>query len=333
MVLSNITIPYVAGVNPEFDALFNDVLSGAGDFVASTSPSLRWGECYAIATSLYQTLINIRSYAAQIDPAQADIFLYRWQNIYQNAPNQTIEGLQTFIQALELQVGTPATLQNVQNVLDNILDGYFIGFEWIPLNNATWSTFAPPSTGNQVNSILSNIILHCSVPRVWEDAPTVPLQNVVQALSTWQPYIQNWVPTATNVNAVIPSFSGAQWGGGQANVNDGYCDIIVITPGSTQVRSTLPYGTSYGCSNFGLDFPGVVDNALTSPPNGQLFEYVNLFGEIITNYVVAVNVPLNTLTLARPAPTDVGFYFTTTYRSYGFVAGVTPLGPTSVLGY
>jgi hypothetical protein len=301
----------------ELDLILQDVLSGMGNFVAQNQGSLAWCEAYAKARMFDAALSTVRLLAQQSEPAMANISLPMWRDIFLNAPSGDDTTLLQFIQQLTLQVGTPPTLSNVKNFLQGQLGKVFLTLEWIPLQNATFATFAPPATNQLWSSPVSNIMVHCWQPRDNEDNILLPQGVWVPTLNSWQNLVQNWVPANCFVYNVVPSNAGGD-GYGNSNLYDGYNNPVTIVAGSQTVNSTL----SSANSTFETDFRSVYTNLMT----GQLLEIVDDNNQVQTYYVESVQ--SNTqLTLTTPAVSNCT---ARTYRTFGYRVGITPLGPQAV---
>lgn len=330
---------WVPNINDEWYQLLQDNLSGMGDFIDDGYGSYAWTEAAAITNNQYSILQELRTLALQLDPAQATVFLFRYAEIYLNAPNLNPTVLSNFIKTIEMQTGTIPSCSNVAALLYQLLgnatsDGYFVDLEWIPLQTPIFASFAPPGYsgalfGTTLRSIVSSIILHCWIPRDKNDNILVPVNTVNAVLSTWQPYILSWIPATANMYVVTPGYAGCN-SGGHSNVNDGYNNPVNITAMDYVVTSTLPAwsgsGTKNGYSDFYDDFLLVKDGYTTN--GGVLFEYVDDNNNLNTNYVVKVQ-SRNQLTLLYPPESSAT---ARTFRTYGIQAGIQPIGYSHCCG-
>jgi hypothetical protein len=321
-----------ANQGSELQYLLNDLVSGQGSFLNQTQGSLQWIEALVIARMLNAIIEFLRGLSLQLDPAQATVFLNRYAGVYLNAPNFTPVALSDFIKILELQIGNPPTLNNVTLALQNILgvptqnNGLFVGLEWIHLQNDLYSSYAPPGTsgalpGVQMNSMVSNIIVHCWFPRDKNDNLLLSQNYVLANLYNWIPSVQNWIPVACHMYVVTPANAGGTFGDGHPNFNDGYNNPVTLTVGSSVVNSLLLAGDS----NFENDFKLVYNGIQV----GQIFEIVDDTNTLQTYYVQSVQSKTQ-LTLTTPAINNAT---ARTYRTYGIQVGVTQLGPGFCCGF
>ena len=270
--------------------------------------TMAWVEALVFARLLNGLLNYVRLMAAQLDPAEASVFLQRWQNIYV----AHVADPKTYIEQIELETNTPPNLANIINFIKAV-NPDFLTAEWIPLQNPTFASFAPPADGYTFSSVVSTILIHQWWPRDLNDHYLQSYSQFQQYTNTWQLVIKNWVPANTELFGCVFTNAGGD-GAGNITFQDGYNNPVSGTIGSATLTSTL----SAADSTFLTDFKSVYNGELT----GQPIEIVDDTNTVNTFYVASVQ-SATQLTLTKPLlQTITG----RTYRTLGIVLSISGLG-------
>jgi hypothetical protein len=295
----------------ELNYFLNTQLAGMGDYITQDQGTMAWCEALVIARMLNAAINFTRLIAAQLDPADASIFLQRWQNIFVAQIQDPIQ----YIQQIELETNTPPNETNIQSYIQSV-NPDFLTLEWIPLQNSTFASFGPPADGYIFSSVVSTVLVHQWQPRDYNDNYIQSYSLFQEYTNNWQLIVKNWVPA--NVDIFGCTFTNTGGDGYAAldgySFQDGYNNPVTGTIGSAILTSVLPSAHS----TFEIDFKSVYNGKLT----GQPFDIVDDNNNIHTLYVASVQSSTQ-LTLTQPLITSITGR---TYRTLGISLGISGLG-------
>jgi hypothetical protein len=292
----------------ELQYLLDTQMSGMGDYITQEQGSMAWCEALVLARALNAALNFTRLMAQQLDPAEASVFLQRWQNIYVAQVADPV----AYIQQIELETNTPPNLTNIINYIQDVNPDYLTA-EWIPLQNPTYTSFGPPADGYTFSSVVSTILIHQWRPRDKNDNYLQGYPLFQDFINGWQLVARNWAPANVSLFGCVFTNAGGD-GNGNADFQDGYNNPITGTVGQAIVNSTL----SSSDSTFEVDFRLVYEDVLT----GQPIEIVDDNNNVHTLYVASVQ-SATQLTLTAPLTTAIT---ARTYRTLGIALGISGLG-------
>lgn len=298
----------------ELERMFIDQMAGMGDFITNQPGTLAWVEGLVCARMLNAAINFVRLVTSQLDPANATIFLSRWQEIYLCFLNRT--NTETYIQQLNLETNTLPSINNITLYITEQLQGTFLDLQFIPIFASPWATRAPPPPGTLFNSPISYILVHVWQLRDNNDNLLMPTNYFMSVINTYQNVTSSWIPENSALENVIFTNAGGD-GYGNMNLDDGYNVPVTGILGGTTLTSTL----SSANSTFDRDFEAVISGQVPFQP----IEIVDDLNVVHTYYVNHVN--SNTqVVLTMPL---VNAITARTYRTYGFLCNISGAGYTA----
>ena len=221
--------------------LLADALAGMGDYLTQEVGSLAWIEARVMSQLMESAFNMLQLMSEQIQPASSSVFLDRWAQIYNIQGLSQTAAIVQRLQLLQSLTGTPPTLTNVTQFMQDVLGNIFLQITWTPENqylatvNAYQDLIVDGYSYSQPLAVLQPYVWQ---PRDNQDNLLMPTNQFMQLVDTYIPILQNWTPHYTEIITMNLTNRGCNDGYGDGyygpnfnNYLDGY-NVVSGTAGS-----------------------------------------------------------------------------------------------------